>query len=237
MTLRTLAPHERIIAALDLATVVEAEQLCAALSGRIGLAKVGLELFVAEGGRAVEAAQRAGLPVFLDLKLHDIPNTVEGAARSVAKLGARMLTVHASGGRAMIAAARKGLDAGSSSPPILLAVTALTSLSASDLSDQGIAGTVEEHVVRLARLAIASGADGLVCSPLEVRAIRQALGSGPVLVVPGIRPAGSALGDQSRVATPASAVAAGADYLVVGRPLREGGDPAAAAARIAAELA
>jgi orotidine-5'-phosphate decarboxylase len=235
--MRTLAPHERIIAALDVPSVDEAAQLCRSLKGHIGLAKVGLELFVAGGERAVRAVQEAGLPVFLDLKLHDIPNTVEGAARSAGRLGVRMLTVHASGGAAMITAAKTGLRATSAAePPILLAVTVLTSMSVSDLVAQGIGGGVEEHVVRLARLAIAAGADGLVCSPLEVAAIRQALGPGPVLVVPGIRPAGSAAHDQARAATPASAVAAGADYLVVGRPLRDGGDPAAAARRIAAEL-
>ncbi len=235
--MRTLAPKDRFIAALDVASVEEAVALCESLRDRVGLVKVGLELFVAQGSRAVECALRAGHRVFLDLKLHDIPNTVEGAARSAASLGIQMLTVHASGGPAMVAAARKGLrGASSSEPPLLLAVTVLTSLSASELKEQAISGSVEEHVVRLARMAIAAGADGLVCSPLEVRAIRSALGSDPVLVVPGIRPAGAALHDQARAATPAAAVADGADYLVVGRPLREGGDPRGAAERLAGEL-
>jgi len=213
-----LAAKDRIIAALDVPSVSEAEALCLALRGRVGLVKVGLELFVAEGPRAVEAARKAGHAVFLDLKLHDIPNTVEGAARSAAALGASMLTVHASGGRAMIAAARKGLHSvgATSRPPLLLAVTVLTSLGPTDLTDQAITGSPEEQAVRLARLAVSSG--------------------GPVIVVPGIRPAGSARNDQARAATPADAIEAGADYLVVGRPLREGGDPAAAAARIAAEI-
>lgn len=231
-------PRDRLIAAIDVPTVAEAVAFCESLQGHVGLVKVGLELFVAEGGRAVEAAKASGHSVFLDLKLHDIPNTVEGAARSAAKLGARMLTVHSAGGRAMIASARKGLGPQSSSEPtILLAVTVLTSLAAADLSDQSIPGTVEEHVVRLGRMAIESGADGLVCSPLEIRALRAALGPKAILVVPGIRPAGSAKGDQARAATPGDAISAGADYLVVGRPLREGGDPKAAADRIVAEIA
>jgi orotidine-5'-phosphate decarboxylase len=234
----TLQPHERIIAAIDVPTVAEAAELCGALKGTVGLAKIGLELFVAEGERAVRAAQDAGHPVFLDLKLHDIPNTVEAASRSAGKLGVKMLTVHSSGGRAMISAAKRGLQAGSTGePPILLAVTVLTSMTANDLVDQAISESVEEHVVRLAKMAIEAGADGLVCSPLEVAALRRELGPKPVLVVPGIRPAGSAAHDQARAATPASALAAGADYLVIGRPLREGGAPAEAAQRIARELA
>lgn len=235
--MRALAPHQRLIAALDVPTVAEARALCAALAGTVGLAKVGLELYVAEGPAAVRAAQEAGLPVFLDLKLHDIPNTVEGAARSAAALGVQMLTVHASGGRAMIAAARTGLETASGARPLLLAVTVLTSLSPADLADAGLPCTVEEQVVRLGRLAVDAGADGLVCSPHEAAALRRALGNEPILVVPGIRPAGSATHDQARAATPASAVRAGADYLVVGRPLREGPSPADAARRIAAELA
>jgi orotidine-5'-phosphate decarboxylase len=230
--------HERIIAAIDVGTLAEAEALCASLAGHVGVAKVGLELYLAEGAAAVRAARGAGLPVFLDLKLHDIPNTVEGAARSVASLGIRMLTVHAAGGRAMIAAARRGLDSHAGAErPLLLAVTVLTSLAPADLAEQQIPGTVADHVVRLGRLAIDAGADGLVCSPHEVAPLRAALGPKPVLVVPGIRPAGSAAHDQARAATPGATIREGADYLVVGRPLREGGDPARAAATIAAEIA
>lgn len=235
--MRPSAPHERLIAAIDVPTLDEAGRLCAQLAGHVGMAKIGLELYLAEGARAVRAAQDAGLPVFLDLKLHDIPNTVRGAARSVARLGTRLLTVHASGGRAMVAAARQGLEEGAGEErPRLLAVTVLTSLSPADLADQAIAGSVEEHVVRLAGLALESGADGLVCSPHEVEALRRAFGPEPLLVVPGIRPAGSAAHDQARAATPAQAVTAGADYLVVGRPLREGPSPAEAARRLADEL-
>jgi orotidine-5'-phosphate decarboxylase len=234
---RQLDPHMRIIAALDVPSVAEARVLAGQLAGHVGLAKVGLELFVAEGAEAVRAVQDAGLPVFLDLKLHDIPNTVEGAARSVARLGVQMLTVHASGGRAMISAAKRGLSASTGEPAKLLAVTVLTSLAPADLAEQQISGTLEEHVVRLATMAIDAGADGLVCSPHEVAAIRKAVGMQPILVVPGIRPAGSQAHDQARAATPASAIAAGADYLVVGRPLREGSSPAEAAKRIALEIA
>ena len=173
--MRHLAPRERIVAALDVPALEEARALCTALAGQVGLAKVGLELFVAEGAQAVRTAQDAGLPVFLDLKLHDIPNTVEGAAKSAARLGVRMLTVHAAGGRRMIAAARAGLDSASGERALLLAVTVLTSLTPLDLTEQAVPAPLEEHVVRLARLAIDSGADGLVCSPHEVAAIRAAL--------------------------------------------------------------
>lgn len=233
----SIPPRDRLIAAIDVPTVADARPLLSSLAGHVGVAKIGLELFVAEGAPAVAAARDVGLPVFLDLKLHDIPNTVEGAARSAAKLGIRMLTIHAGGGRAMIAAARKGLSAATGETPLLLAVTVLTSMSPADLADQQISGSVADHVVRLARLAIDSGADGLVCSPHEVAPIRAALGKAPILVVPGIRPAGSAQGDQTRAATPATAIAAGADYLVVGRPLREGNDPAAAADAVVREIA
>lgn len=232
-----MKPYERIIAAVDVPTLEEARTLCSALSGRVGLAKVGLELFLSEGAAAVRTVQDTGLEVFLDLKLHDIPNTVEHAAKAVGSLGVRMLTVHASGGAAMIAAARRGLDSAGAKDTLLLAVTVLTSLGANDLTAQHIPGSVEDHVLRLAKLATDSGADGLVCSPREIKAMRTLLGTSPALVVPGIRPPGSASGDQTRVATPKSAVDDGADWLVIGRPLREDGDPRAAAERIALSMA
>jgi orotidine-5'-phosphate decarboxylase len=170
--------------------------------------------------------------VFLDLKLHDIPNTVQGAARSAARSGAALLTVHAGGGADMIAAAVRGAG-----PKVrVLAVTVLTSLDGAALDAIGLAGPPEAAVVRLARLAVAAGAGGLVCSPLEVAAVRAAVGPGPLLVVPGVRPAGAARGDQSRVATPEAAVRDGADVLVLGRPLRDAPDPAAAARAIAGGL-
>jgi orotidine-5'-phosphate decarboxylase len=180
----------------------------------------------------VRAAAALGRPVFLDLKLHDIPNTVEGGARSAAASGAALLTVHASGGAEMIRAAVRGAGPGVR----VLAVTVLTSLDASALESVGLAGPPDAAVVRLARLAVGAGAGGIVCSPHEAAAVRAAVGPGSLLVVPGVRPAGSAKGDQARVATPAEAVQAGADVIVVGRPLREGGDPAAVARAIAAGL-
>jgi orotidine-5'-phosphate decarboxylase len=194
--------------------------------------KVGLELFAAEGPPAVHAAAALGRPVFLDLKLHDIPNTVEGAARSAAALGASLLTVHASGGPRMVEAAVRGAG----DRVRVLAVTVLTSLDDEQLARVGLAGPAPAAVVRLARLAVEAGAGGLVCSPLEVAQVRAAVGPGPLLVVPGVRPPGSAAGDQARVAAPAEAVRAGADVLVLGRPLREAPDPAAAARAIAAAL-
>ena len=223
---------ERICAALDFPALPEAERFARQVAPQVGMLKVGLELFAAEGPAAVRVLAALGRPVFLDLKLHDIPNTVEGAARSAAASGARLLTVHAAGGPEMVAAAVRGAGPGVR----VLAVTVLTSLNAAVLEAVGLAGPPQEAVVRLARLAVGAGAGGLVCSPLEVRAVRAAVGPEPLLVVPGIRPAGAAAGDQARVATPAAAVRDGADVIVVGRPLREGGDPAGAARRIAAEL-
>jgi len=219
----------RICAALDVPDPAAAEKLAAKLAGHVGLFKVGLELFVAHGRAAVEAVRKSGLPIFLDLKLHDIPQTVESAARGVAALGVDYLTVHASGGAEMIRAARKALPRTK-----LLAVTALTSLGPEDLDAIGLA---RDAVLRLARLAMGAGADGVVCSPQEVAILRATLGDRPLLVVPGIRPAGASAGDQRRTGTPAEAVRAGASILVIGRPLRDAPDPAAAADAIAREIA
>jgi orotidine-5'-phosphate decarboxylase len=217
-----------ICAALDVDDPGAAERLASKLVGHVGLFKVGLELFVAHGRAAVDAIRKFHLPVFLDLKLHDIPQTVEGAARGVALLGVDYVTVHASGGSEMIRAARRALPGTK-----LLAVTALTSLGPDDLDAVGLARDV---VPRLARLAVAAGADGVVCAPQEVSALRASLGPAPLLVVPGIRPAGAAAGDQRRTGTPAEAIRAGASILVIGRPLRDAPDPAAAADAIAREI-
>jgi orotidine-5'-phosphate decarboxylase len=224
--------YERICAALDFASWKRAEPFARSIAPNVGMLKVGLELFAAEGPAVVRAAAALGRPVFLDLKLHDIPNTVEGAARSAAATGAALLTVHASGGPEMIRAAVRGAG----EQVKVLAVTVLTSLDAATLDRIGLEGPPEAAVVRLARLAVEAGAGGLVCSPQEVAAVRAAVGSELLLVVPGVRPAGAAAGDQSRIATPAEAVRAGADVIVVGRPLRDADDPADAARRIAAEL-
>ena len=227
-----MTSSERICVALDFPSWREAEPFARTVAPGVGILKVGLEMFTAEGPAAVRAAAALGRPVFLDLKLHDIPNTVEGAARSAAASGASLLTVHASGGPAMVAAAVKGAGG----KLRVLAVTVLTSLDAAALRAVGLDGPPEAAVVRLARLAVDAGAGGLVCSPHEVRAVRAAVGPGPLLVVPGVRPAGAAKGDQARVATPAEAVAAGADVIVLGRPLRDAPDPLAAAREIAAGL-
>ncbi|HMC33994.1 MAG: orotidine 5'-phosphate decarboxylase [Deltaproteobacteria bacterium 13_1_20CM_2_69_21] len=218
-----------ICAALDVKDPAAAERLASRLAGHVGLFKVGLELFLAHGRASVDAIRKFGLPIFLDLKLHDIPQTVERAARGVAELGVDYLTVHASGGSEMIRAARRALPRTK-----LLAVTALTSLGPDDLDAVGLA---RDAVPRLARLAVAAGADGVVCAPQEVSALRASLGPGLLLVVPGIRPAGAAPGDQRRTGTPAEAIRAGASILVIGRPLRDASDPAAAADAIAREIA
>jgi len=227
-----MQPRERICAAIDFPSWAAAEPFARAVAPEVGMLKVGLELFVAEGPPVVRAAAALGRPVFLDLKLHDIPNTVEGAARSAAASGASLLTVHASGGAEMVRAAVRGAGPGVR----VLAVTVLTSLDSAALESVGLRGPPEDAVVRLAKLAVGAGAGGIVCSPHEVAAVRAAVGRGPLLVIPGVRPAGAAKGDQARVATPAEAVRAGADVLVIGRPLREGGDPAAAARAIAGTL-
>ncbi|MCX8135282.1 MAG: orotidine-5'-phosphate decarboxylase [Roseococcus sp.] len=235
MLLRPATPAARLIAALDLPSLDAACAMATRLAGAAAVLKLGLELFTAEGPPAL-AALRARAPVFLDLKLHDIPNTVAGAVRVLAPRGAAMLTLHAAGGAAMIAAAREAAEGAGAARPLLLAVTVLTSMDAEALQGVGVPETPRAQVLRLARLAMAAGADGLVCSPQEVAPIRDALGEAPLLVVPGIRPAGAAPGDQARTATPAEAVAAGADWIVVGRPITAAPDPAAAARAILASL-
>lgn len=227
----------QLCVALDAPDLATAEAWAGAVAPHAGLLKVGLELFSAEGGAAVRRIAARG-PVFLDLKLHDIPNTVAGAVRSLSPLRAAWLTIHASGGAAMIAAAREAAEkAGGQDRMKILAVTVLTSLDAAALAETGVAGGTVQQVLRLARLAVAAGADGLVCSPREVAPLRDALGDGPALVVPGVRPAGSAADDQARTATPEEMAAAGADFVVVGRPITKAPDPAMAAAAIAQALA
>jgi orotidine-5'-phosphate decarboxylase len=223
--------RDRIVVALDVPTLVEADQLASRLAGAVGWFKVGLELFAAHGPAAVEAIRSHG-PVFLDLKLHDIPTTVERAASRVADLGVGLLTVHASGGPAMVESAVRGLGTGGE----VLAVTVLTSMSDADLGAVG-APPAAQQVPALARLAVGAGAPGLVCAPTDLTAVRAAVGASTRLVTPGVRPAGSAADDQARVATPAQAALDGADLLVIGRPITRAEDPAAAAAAIAAELA
>ncbi|MCF3946215.1 orotidine-5'-phosphate decarboxylase [Acidiphilium sp. AL] len=229
-----IRPPRRLIAAIDTADPSRARDLIRAVSPHCGLVKLGLEAFCALGPAALDDAEQK--PVFLDLKLHDIPNTVAGAVRALLPRQPAMLTIHASGGAAMIEAARNAAETGGTARPMLLAVTVLTSLSAEALSETGIAGGPRRQVLRLAHLALGAGADGLVCGVAEIAPLRDAFGAGPVLVVPGIRPLGSDAGDQARVATPEAAIAAGADYLVVGRPITGAADPASAAAAIAAAI-
>jgi orotidine-5'-phosphate decarboxylase len=227
--------RRRLIVALDVADAGAAAELVKQLEGTCCWFKVGLELFVAAGPGVLEPIIASGHSVFLDLKLHDIPNTVAGAVRSAASLGARMLTVHAAGGPAMLSAAREAL-AGFTDPPELLAVTVLTSMDPPQLSAVGVERSPGDQVATLAQMAMSTGVRGFVCSPQEVALMRGLTGPGGVLVIPGIRPAGAALGDQRRVASPAEALRQGANYLVVGRPITQAPDPAQAASSILEEM-
>ncbi len=244
-------PADRLIVALDFPSGAAALDLADQLQGLCRWFKVGMELYYAAGNSIVEQLTTSGLSVFLDLKLHDIPNTVAAAVRTVASTGASLLTIHASGGEKMMRAAAEAAAAPGS--PRLLAVTVLTSMDSAELAATGICtdltsaaaaghaaltqSPTQAQVLRLARLARAVGIHGLVCSAEEVPALRSELGPNPLLVVPGIRPAGSDAADQSRIATPADAIARGASMLVVGRPITRAADPQKAAAAILAEIA
>lgn len=221
--------RERLALAADL-PLQEARELYRKVEPYVGVVKVGLSLFVEHGPKAVEAFK--GAQVFLDLKLHDIPNTVELAAARAAGLGVKYLTVHASGGRAMLEAARRGAGDGVT----LLAVTVLTSLDEAALREIGVVDPPLAHAERLATIAKGCRIGGIVCSAREVAEVRAAVGPGLTLCTPGIRPAGAAKGDQARVETPAAAIRAGADLLVVGRPIYEAADPVAAAKAIHDEV-
>jgi orotidine-5'-phosphate decarboxylase len=241
MTSETLSARARLIVALDLSSADRAAQMAERLRGRVGLFKIGSELFGAEGPVLARYLTARGEGVFLDLKFHDIPNTVRGAAREASQLGVRMFNVHASGGLRMMQAAREGaLEArdgkSGKTRPMILAVTVLTSLTGEDLHEIGIAGSPEEVVVRWARLAQSAGLDGVVASAQEAAVVRQACGPRFVIVTPGIRPAASIPNDQARISTPEEAIRAGADYLVVGRPITAAEEPEAAAEAIVAEI-
>ncbi len=230
---------DQLLVALDVDTAAEARALADRLRGVAGGFKIGSRLFTSHGPSIVEDLASRGDRVFLDLKFHDIPNTVAGAVAAATRLGAWMVNVHASGGAAMMKAAREAADAEaartSRPAPLVIAVTMLTSLSEAMIGDIGFVGQLGDQVQRLARLAQAAGLDGVVASPQELALIRQSCGSGFVIVTPGIRGAGDALGDQSRTMSAAQALAAGSTYLVVGRPIIAAADPRAAAERIAAE--
>ena len=216
----------RVIVALDFPDAGAALAAAGRLDPALCRVKVGKELFVSAGPAIVGQLHERGFEVFLDLKFHDIPNTVAGACRAAARLGVWMLNVHASGGSAMMRAAREAVAA-FPRPPLLIGVTVLTSLSDAELGEVGFAGSAADNVARLARLAASSGLDGVVCSAREAAMLREALGAGFVTVTPGIRLAGGAKGDQSRVVTPEDAVRLGAHYLVIGRPVTQAADPAA----------
>jgi orotidine-5'-phosphate decarboxylase len=228
------SPKDRLAVALDLANEHDALHLVDRLGDTCQWFKVGMELYYAAGNNIVKKLRDRGFDIFLDLKLHDIPNTVAGAVRSATEAGASLLTVHAMGGRAMMTAAAEAASAPGS--PRLLAVTVLTSMDANELAGIGITASPADQVLRLAKLAQASGIDGMVCSPEEVAMLRKQTGPGTLLVIPGIRPAGTEVGDQKRIATPAQAIADGASMLVVGRPVTRAADPAAAARAILEEI-
>ena len=229
-------PSDRIFVALDTSDLDKALALAEGLRGLVGGVKLGQEFFTAQGPAGVDAVKALGLPVFLDLKFHDIPATVSRAVGAALALKLFMLNVHASGGEAMMWAAADAAGLADDERPLVVAVTVLTSLWSGDLVATGIDDNIEDQVLRLAALAENCDLDGVVCSPREVAALRRERGPDFKLVVPGIRPTWAATDDQKRVETPADTVAAGADYLVIGRPITESQDPAEAARRIADEI-
>jgi len=227
-------PRERLIIALDVSTAAAAQKIVTAVGNSALIYKVGMQLYTAEGPQVVRDLVASGRRVFLDLKYHDIPNTVGSAVAEAAKLGVSMLTVHAAGSGKMLRAA---VDAAKASPGlIVLAVTVLTSLDGNDLEKIGVRGTVEDSVVRLATIALANGCQGVIASAREAFTLRAELGENFAIVTPGVRPAGSSAGDQVRVVTPAEAIASGASHIVVGRPITEAADPAAEARAILGQI-
>ncbi len=230
-----IPPRERLIVALDVSSAREALKMVASLVDSVQTYKVGMQLYTAEGPQMVRDLVGSGRKVFLDLKYHDIPNTVAAAVREAAKLGVSMLTVHASGGTKMLQAAVEAAREKDSGPQIL-AVSVLTSMDDQDLNEIGVHGQVVDQVVWLASLALEAGCSGVVSSAREVKTLREKLGTDFLAITPGVRPAGTAHGDQARVTTPAEAIAAGATHIVVGRPITEAANPAEAAAKILQEL-
>ena len=227
-------PRQRLIVALDVSTAAAARKIVMAVGDAALTYKVGMQLYTAEGPQVVRDLVASGRRVFLDLKYHDIPNTVGAAVREAARLGVSMLTVHAAGGGNML---RVAVEAARSNPQLMvLAVTVLTSLGENDLDKIGMRGNVVDSVLRLATIALAEGCHGVVTSAREVPTLRAKLGDDFAVVVPGVRPAGSGHGDQVRVATPAEAITAGASYIVVGRPITEAADPVAEARAILGQI-
>jgi len=230
-----IPPRERLIVALDVSSAREALKIVASLGDSVQIYKVGMQLYTAEGPQVVRDLVGSGRKVFLDLKYHDIPNTVAAAVREAAKLGVSMLTVHASGGTKTLHAAVEAAREKDSGPQIL-AVSILTSMDDQDLNEIGVHGQVVDQVVWLASLALEAGCSGVVSSPREVKTLREKLGTDFLAVTPGVRPAGTAHGDQARVTTPGEAIAAGATHIVVGRPITAAANPAEEAAKILQEL-
>ena len=230
------SPKDRLIVALDVPTVVDAQEIVYELGDSVTFYKVGLQLFTAEGPRVVSELVNSGRRVFLDLKLHDIPNTVAGAVKAASELGVQMLTVHAAGGSRML---KDAVQAAKDQPtsPLILAVTVLTSFAQADLEESGVSSSLSDQVRHLATLAKTAVCDGVVCSAHEAQALRSALGSEMAIVTPGIRPAGSDAGDQSRVATPTATIRAGASHVVVGRPILGASNRLHAAKAIVDEIA
>jgi len=224
--------RERLIVALDVSSAGEAQKLVSHIGDAAGIYKVGLQLFIAEGPGIVRDLVSSGRRVFLDLKLHDIPTTVALAVKSAAELGVHMLTVHASGGAAMLRAAAEA----AAGRVNILAVTVLTSLNDEDMQETGVSGRVSDQVVRMAALAQGAGCHGIVTSPRESLMVRKSLGEGFAIVTPGVRPAGAESNDQQRIATPRQAISNGASHIVVGRPITHAPDPAKAAAAIISEM-
>jgi orotidine-5'-phosphate decarboxylase len=228
-------PREKLIVALDVSTAAAAQKIVAVVGDSALTFKVGMQLYTAEGPQVVRDLVASGRRVFLDLKYHDIPNTVAAAVTEAAQLGVSMLTVHAAGSSKMLRAATDAARA-SNHGLAVLGVTVLTSLDEDDLEKVGVQGTVRDEVLRLSALALANGCQGIVTSAREASAVRSKLGDDFAIVTPGVRPAGSGHGDQVRVVTPAEAIAAGASYIVVGRPITEAADPAAEARAIVGQI-
>jgi orotidine-5'-phosphate decarboxylase len=225
-----------VFCALDTTSANDAARLARQLKGHVGGVKLGLEFFYSCGHEGYRAVKESGLPIFLDLKLHDIPNTVAGGIRAILPLKPAIVNVHGAGGFAMMQAAVNAADESGDERPMVIAVTVLTSLDQSDLDATGISGAPADQVLRLAQLAAKAGCDGIVCSAHEIERLRREMDRDFKLIVPGIRPAGSAKGDQKRVMTPSEAMTLGADILVIGRPITEAKDPSQAAREIAASL-
>jgi orotidine-5'-phosphate decarboxylase len=235
------SPKDRLIIALDVSSAAEAQKMVLRIGDAAVFYKVGFQLFTVAGPDFVRELANSGKKIFLDLKVHEIPNTAAAAVKSAASLKVQMVTVHASGGSKMLrAAVEAATSAGQTqgqTAPVILAVTVLTSLANEDLPEIGLDVTAREQVVRLAKVAHAAGCGGVVASPEEITEIRKAVGQEMLIVTPGIRPTGSDRGDQSRIATPAEAIRSGATHLVVGRPITKAADPADAARSIVSEIA